>query len=149
MSEAALAFVATALALGGGVMWLTRSAIVTDARSPDRLVAELRLAQYSALLLVLAASIYIGFALAHDEVGAGFDIALATGFFLLAGVATTWEPRRALTLLAVAWAAHAAVDLAHAADVLPAATIPAWYPTACALYDVAVGALCYWPVLKR
>ncbi len=131
-------------------MWLSRTAADLEVTHPDRLVAELRLAQYASLLLVLASGVYVGLALAHHDVpGTGFDIALATGFFLLAGVATTWEPIRALTALAMAWAAHAAVDLAHVADVLPATIAPAWYPTACAIYDVGVAGLCYLPVVRR
>ena len=150
MSEATLAFGAAAIALGGGVIWLARAAIGTEVTNPDRLVAELRLAQYVALLLILEAGIYMGLALAHDEVpGTGFDIALATGVFLLASIATTWEPTRALTVLAIAWTAHAAFDLAHVIDLLPATIVPAWYPTACAMYDVAVAGFCYLPILRR
>ena len=150
VAEPTLAFIAAAIALGGGVVWLASTAIGTDVTNPDRLVAELRLAQYVALLLVLAAGVYMGLALGHDEVpGTGFDIAIATGFFLLAGIATTWEPTRALTALAMAWTAHAAVDLAHVIDILPATIVPVWYPTACAMYDVAVAGLCYLPMLRR
>lgn len=150
MTEATLAFGAAAIALGGGAVWLAYAAIGTKVTNPYRLVAELRLAQYVALLLVLTAGVYMGLALTHDEVpGTGFDIALATGFFLLAGIATTWEPTRALTVLAIAWATHAAFDLAHVVDLLPASIVPAWYPTACAMYDVAVAGLCYLPILRR
>jgi hypothetical protein len=119
-------------------------------RAPDRLILELRLAQFSALLLVLAAGIYIGLAVAHEETaGAGLDIAIAMGFFVAAGVITTWEPTQALTALAMAWAAHGLVDLAHITNLLPSTVVPSWYATGCAVYDVVVATICYLPVLRR
>ena len=111
---------------------------------------ELRLAQFAALLLVMVAGIYVGSAVAHAATaGVGVDIALAVGFFVVAALATTWEPRRALTALAAAWGAHALLDLAHLVDLLPSAIVPSWYPTVCAIYDVCVAGICYLPVLRR
>ncbi len=150
MTEALRALVVGAIALGGALAWLAVLATRTDAASPQRLIAELRLAQFSALLLTLAAAVYVGLAIANEQVaGAGLDIALAIGFFVVAGLVTTWEPVHALTALSIAWGAHGVVDLAHTADLLPAAIAPVWYPTACAIYDVAVAGLCYLPVLRR
>ena len=150
MTEAFRALVVAALALGGALAWLSVTAARADVTIPDRLVAELRLAQFSALLLTLAAAVYIGLAIAASDIpGAGLDVALTIGFFVLAALATTWEPVRALTALALAWSAHGLVDLAHTADLLPAAIAPAWYPTACAIYDVVIAGLCYLPVLRR
>ena len=150
MTEAMLAFVFSAVILGGGVVWLATVAVRAEATDPDRLVSELRLAQYAALLLAATATVYIGFALAHDEARAsGLVIALVTGFFLVAAVVATWEPGRALTALALAWGAHALLNLAHAADLLPAAIVPAWYPAAGAIYDICIAGLCYLPVLRR
>ena len=52
--------------------------------SPERLVAELRLAQIAALLLTLVAGAYLGLAAAQEgRTGVGLDIALAVGFFVL------------------------------------------------------------------
>ncbi len=60
-----------------------------DVSSPNRLVMELRLAQFASLLLVLAAGIYVGLAVAHESsAGVGVDIALAIGFFVVAALAT-------------------------------------------------------------
>lgn len=150
MTDATLAFAAAFLALGSVAVWLAIVATRADAADPNRLVAQLRLAQYAALLLALASAVYVGLALAQDgAAGAGFDVAIATGFFVLAATATTWEPGRALTALALAWCAHAIVDLGHAADLLPSAAIPEWYPTASAIYDVCMAGVCYLPVLRR
>ena len=150
MTEAFRALALGSAALGLALGWLAYGAVRREVTSPDRLVLELRLAQFSALLLVLAAGIYVGFAVADEATaGVGLDIALATGFFVVAALATLSEPTRALTVLAVAWGAHGLVDLAHAADMLPNSIAPPWYPTACAIYDVAVAGICYLPVLRR
>ena len=150
MTEALRALAFGSVALGLALGWLAFSAIRLAVTSPRRLVFELRLAQYSALLLVLAAGIYVGLAVAHEATaGVGVDIALAIGFFVVAALATTWEPARALTALAIAWGAHGVADLAHVADLLPIGIAPPWYPTACAIYDVGVAGICYLPILRR
>jgi hypothetical protein len=104
----------------------------------------------AALLLVLAAGAYIGFAVVREnEPGVGFDIALAVCFLLVAAITMVRDPRQALTILALAFAAHAVVDVAHRPGLLPEALAPRWYAIGCAVFDVYVGALCYLPVLKR
>lgn len=130
--------------------WLAVRTARIEPSSADRLVGELRLAQFAALFLVLIAGVYLGFAIASTEPsGTGWDVALAIGFLVLASIVTTWDPRPALTALALAYAAHAAIDLLHIADVLPAAVVPRWYTTACAIYDIAIAGLCYLPILRR
>ena len=92
----------------------------------------------------------VGFSLGHENVpGTGLVVAIAAGYFVLASLATTWEPVRALTALTVAWGTHAVVDLSHASGLLPAEIVPGWYPPVCATYDVLVAALCCLPVLRR
>ena len=141
------AFRATSLA-AAALAWLSISAARTDASSPARLVAELRLAQLAALLLVLVAGAYVGFAITHEtRVGTGLDISLTVGFFVIAAVATTQDPRVALT--ALAFGAHAVVDVLHRGGVLSDNLAPAWYVTWCAIYDVLIAGLCYLPVLRR
>jgi hypothetical protein len=118
--------------------------------SPDRLVAELRLAQIAALVLVATASAYLGFASTHEAVpGVGLDIALALGFGIVAAMTLVRDPRQALTLLALAFAAHAVLDVAHRPGVLPEAVAPRWYALGCAMFNVYVGAVTYWPILRR
>jgi len=150
VTESVSAFIFGTAALSLALASLSWNAARIEAPSPSRLVAELRLAQCASLMLTLAAGIYVGFAVSRPDIaGSGLVIALAIGFFVIAALATTWEPRHALTTLAVAWAAHGLVDLAHIVDVLPADIAPIWYPTACAIYDVCIAGLCYLPVLKR
>ena len=150
LTEALGALIVAAVALGLAVAWLAWTAVRLDTTVPDRLVAELRLSQVSALLLVLTAGVYVGAAITSETTpGVGLDIALATGFFMVSALATTWEPSRALTTLAVAWIAHGVLDLGHLTGALPSALVPPWFPPACAIYDVCMAGICYLPVLRR
>lgn len=137
------------LGLGVGFTWWAVRSSMIPPISPDRLVAELRLAQFAALLLSLTAGAYIGFAVAHEDViGVGLDVALAVGFLVVAASTLVRDPRQALTILALAFAAHAVLDVAHRPDGLPEIA-PRWYLMGCAVYDVYIGALCYLPILRR
>lgn len=139
------------LAIAAGFTWQAFRTATIPVQSPERLVAELRLAQFAALLLVLVAGPYIGMAVVFDsQLGVGFDVALAIGFFVVAAVTLVHEPRMALTVLAFAFAAHAVLDIAHRPGwPLPDGIAPRWYTLGCAMYDVYLGALCYLPILKR
>ncbi len=138
------------VALGAGITWQSVRTALIPVSSPERLVSELRLAQVAALLLVLSAGAYIGFAVANEaQTGVGFDIALAMGFLVLAAWTMVRDPRQALTLLALGFAAHAIVDVGHQPGWLPAGIAPRWYLIGCAVYDAYLGALCYLPILRR
>jgi hypothetical protein len=138
-------------ALGAGFTWFAIRTALIPASSPERLVAELRLGQVAALLLALSAGAYVGLAVVHEaQPGVGFDIALALGFFVVAAVTLVKDPRHALTMLALAFAAHAMLDIAHRPGwILPEGIAPRWYSLGCAVYDVYIGALCYVPILRR
>jgi hypothetical protein len=137
-------------ALAAGFTWQSVRTASVATSSPQRLVEELRLAQIAALLLTLTAGAYIGFAVVREnEPGVGLDIALAVCFLLVAAVTMLRDPRQALTIVALAFAAHAIVDVAHRPGLLPDALAPRWYAIGCAVYDVYIGALCYLPVLRR
>ena len=136
--------------LAAGFTWLAARTAALPPSTPQRLIDELRLAQFAALLLTLTAGAYIGLAVVREnEPGVGLDVALAVGFLVAAGVSMIKEPRQALTIVALAFAAHAVLDVAHRPGLLPEALAPRWYSIGCAVYDVYVGALCYLPVLRR
>jgi hypothetical protein len=136
--------------LGAGFTWLSVRASSIPTSSPQRLVEELRLAQMGALLLTLTAGAYIGFAVVREnEPGVGLDIALAIGFLVVAAYSIVRDPRQALTIVALAFAAHAVLDVAHRPGLLPDALAPRWYAVGCSVYDVWVAAVCYLPVLRR
>jgi hypothetical protein len=150
VSEALRTLLVACGGLAAGLTWLSWRAATTPSSSPDRLVEELRLAQMAALLLALTAGAYVGFAVVREhEPGVGLDIALAVGFVLVAAVAMVRDPRQALTMVALAFAAHAVVDVAHRPGLLPEALAPRWYAVGCAVYDVYIAAVCYLPVLRR
>ena len=150
MSEALRTVVIGFGAIGVGFTWLSLRTAAQPSSSPQRLIDELRLAQFAALLLTLTAGAYIGFAVVRDtEPGVGLDIALAIGFLIAAGTSMIKEPRQALTIVALAFAAHAVLDVAHRPGLLPDGLAPRWYSIGCAVYDVYIGALCYLPVLRR
>ncbi len=136
--------------LAAGFTWLAARTVAQPSSTPQRLIDELRLAQLAALLLTLTAGAYIGFAVAREaEPGVGLDVAISIGFLIAAGMSMVKEPRQALTIVALAFAAHAILDVAHRPGLLPVGLAPRWYAIGCAVYDVYIGALCYLPVLRR
>ena len=150
MSEALRTALIAFAALAAGFTWQSMRTAAVPASSPERLIAELRLAQMAALLLTLSAGAYIGFAVVREnEPGVGLDVALAVGFLLVAAVTMLRDPRQALTIVAIAFVAHAVLDIAHRPGLLPEGLAPRWYAVGCAVYDVFMGAVCYLPVLRR
>jgi hypothetical protein len=150
VSEALRTVVIAFGALALGFTWQAARTAAVPASSPHRLVAELRLAQMAALLLTLTAGAYIGFAVVREnQPGVGLDIALAVGFLLVAAATMVRDPRQALTIVAMAFAAHAIVDILHRPGILPDGLTPRWYAVGCAVYDVYIGVLCYLPILRR
>jgi len=139
------------LGLAAGFTWYALRTTLIPTSSPDRLVSELRLSQLAALLLAMTAGAYVGLAVAHESnlPGVGFDVALAVGFFVLAATTLVRDPRQALTILALGFAAHALVDVAHRPGWLADGIAPRWYLVSCAVYDLFIGALCYLPILRR
>ncbi len=115
-----------------------------DAAGPDRLVAQLRLAQWAALVLASIAGVSLGLTIAHDEGPFGsVEVALAVAFLIVAAIATLREPRSALHALAIGFVLHALFDIAHRPGGLPNVA-PQWYAVGCSIYDVCLGGLCYW-----
>ena len=151
MTEAVRTVAVAFLGLAVGFTWYALRTAFIPTASPDRLVAELRLSQLAALLLSMTAGAYVGLAVAHDGTlpGVGFDVALAVGFFVLAATTLVRDPRQALTILALGFAAHALFDVAHRPGWLADGIAPRWYLAGCAVYDLFIGALCYLPILRR
>lgn len=149
MTDALLAITVGTFALVAAFSWMTFRVCTTPTSSPDRLVGELRLAQMGALLITFGAAPYWGFAAANEHrAGTGLDVALALGFLIIAAAAMTREPRVALTMLALAFAAHVVLDVLHRPGALPD-IVPRWYILGCGIVDAYVGALCYLPILRR
>jgi hypothetical protein len=150
MPQIGFALLVTGAALVVGLGVLAARALRLPAQAPDRLVAELRLAQVAALVLALVAGASIGLVVNQgDRPGLTLEVALALAFFTVASIAPFRDPREALTILAAAFAAHAVADVLHRPGMLVDGIAPQWYSVGCALVDLGLGALCYLPVLRR
>ncbi len=105
------------------------------------------------MMLVLIASIYIGFAIADDPIiknfNGGLNMVLAVGFLLFAIIIINKTPRIALRYLAIGFIAHTIVDLLHGMTLLSLATMPNWYAYLCAIYDLGCAILCTFPIVFR
>jgi len=124
-------------------------AFAAPAMAPDRLVAELRLAQVAALVLALMAGVSVGLAIGHGmRPDLSVEVAVGGILFLVAAVAPFQDPRLALTIVALGFAAHAVTNV-HRPGLLPDDLATQWYFVGSACFDVVVGALCYLPLLKR
>ena len=149
-TETLRALFAAFLALGGALLWLAARAVATASGTPERLIADFRIVRLAALLLAVTAGMSIGLAAAHETIPSGaLDVTFAAGFVALAAVSVTRDPRQALMLLAGGFCAHALVDIAHRPGWLSPDVGPHWFFMTCAVYDVAVGAICYLPLLRR
>jgi hypothetical protein len=116
-----------------------------DAHDPARVVGELHFAHWAALVLAAVGAVPIGLAVAHESVLAGtLDVTIGVGVIVVAGVVLRREPREALLVAAVGFITHALVDVAHRPGWLAPELMPRWYAVGCAVFDVYIGALCYW-----
>jgi hypothetical protein len=149
-AEAARALLLVGIALIVSFGWMALRALRLATSSPDRLVAELRLAQFAAVLLALTAGASLGLAAANEaRPGVALEVTVALAFFAVATVAPLRDPREALTLLALAFGAHALVDISHRPGLLPDQIAPQWFIVGCAIHNLCAGVLCYLPVLRR
>lgn len=123
---------------------LTRGVLRAESASPARLVAQLRAAQWAAVILGAVGGISMGLAIAAEVVpSATLDVTIG-GLLVLAAVAVVQRaPRVALTIAATTFVAHALTDLAHRPGWLSPDVSPRWYVVGSAVYDVCVAALCY------
>jgi hypothetical protein len=115
-----------------------------DATQPERLVGELRVAQWAAMLLAATAGIPIGLSVALPTMPGGhLDATLAVGFMLVAGVVLLRDPREGLFLASIGFVLHALVDIAHRPGWLSPDLAPRWYIVGCASFNVYLAAMCY------
>jgi hypothetical protein len=116
----------------------------TDPSHPDRLVGELRLAQWAAVLLAGIGAIPIGAAIVHATLPfTGVDAAIGVIVVGIAGLVLQRPPREALLLATGGFLLHALVNLAHRPGWLAPDLAPRWWTVGCAIYDVLLAAICY------
>ena len=115
------------------------------ATSPERLIGQLRLAQWTALLYAATGGTWMGLAVAAQaNMLSNVDLTLGVLAVVIAAFVLQLEPRTALLTLAAAFVAHALVDIAHRPGWLSPAIAPRRFIVGCAVYDIYVAALCFW-----
>ena len=116
-----------------------------DPSGPERLIGELRLAQWAATVFAGISAISIGLALSNTSTPvAHVDAAIAVIFIGAAGAVLQRDPHDALFWLAIGFGIHALFDIAHRPGWLTPDIAPRWYMIGAATFDVYVAGLCYW-----
>jgi len=135
------AAVLSGLAIGAFVWRLIRS----DPSQPERLVGELRLAQFGSLLVAAMAGAWLGLAVsAASEPFVAVDLTLAIAYLAVAVIAMQREPRTALLLVSAALVVHALIDIAHRPGWLSSQVAPAWFVIGCAAYNIVLAVFFFW-----
>jgi len=117
----------------------------TESNSPERLIGELRLSQWVAILLAATGGVPMGLAIAGSAIAtAHLDLAIGVAFVGLAGLILQREPRQALLIATGGFLLHAIVDIAHRPGWLSPDLVPRWFIIGCASYDILIAAICYW-----
>jgi hypothetical protein len=116
-----------------------------EASGPARLVGELRLSQWAAILLAATGALPIGLAAAGAAGAMGnLAVTLGVGFVVAAGAALQCEPRTAIRLIVAAFVLHALSDIAHRPGWLSTEILPHPFAVASAVADTVTAAICYW-----
>jgi hypothetical protein len=116
-----------------------------DPTQAERLIGELRLSQWAAILLAGVSAVPVGLAVARvADLTSNLDAALGVVLIGLAGIVLQREPREGLLLVAVGFVVHALLDIAHRPGWLSTDLAPRWFTVGCATYNVALAAICYW-----
>jgi nicotinamide riboside transporter PnuC len=117
----------------------------TDPEETERLIGELRLAQWMAVLLAGIGGTSLGLAIAHAAVPlSNVDAFVSVIFLGLAGLVLQREAREGLLLAAGGFVLHALVDIAHRPGWLSTDLAPRWFTVGCAIYNVYLAAWCFW-----
>ena len=136
--------VAAGLSAGAVSLLAWRVARVEESH-PDRLVGELRVARWAAVLLAAVGAISIGLAVGEASPALGIaDAAIGMIFVGMAGIVLQRDPREGLLLSAAAFVVHALLCIGHRPGWLPVDLAPRWFIVGCAIYDVYIAGLCYW-----
>jgi hypothetical protein len=146
MTDTARVLLTAAVLSAGAMTILAWQVLRADVHAPGRLIGQLRLAQCAAMLLSATGAVPMGLAIAAspDVALAHVEIALGVIFVVLAGLVLLRDPRQGLLIAAAAFVGHALIDLAHRPGLLSPAIAPRWFFVSCAVYDVALAAICYW-----
>jgi hypothetical protein len=116
-----------------------------DSATPERLIAQMRLAQFAAILLAAVSGITCGLVVAA---GSGPFTTLDTCLYAilggLAAIIIRREPRPALLLAAAGLVAHGFITIAHRPGWIPTSPFSQWHAVGIAIYDLAIAMICVW-----
>lgn len=134
-----------ALLSGAAISMFAWRVTQLDPDEADRLIGELRLAQWMAVVLAGVSGIPIGIALSRLDVPlAHLDAALSVAFIGVAGFVLQRDPREGLLVASLGFIAHALVDIAHRPGWLPPDLSPRWFTAGCAVFNVYLAGWCFW-----
>lgn len=116
-----------------------------DPTSPQRVVGELRLSRWVAVLLSALGAVAIGVAAAIPDASLA-NVEASCGVLMvgLAGIVLQREPPEGLLIATVGCAMYAAWNLAHRPGWLPDNGDMHWFRASSAVYAVCLGAVSYW-----
>jgi len=135
--------VAAVLASSGFGVYVWRLLQIAPSE-PARLIGELRFAHWMALTLAAVGGAWIGLAAGRpSQILSGIDLTIAIGLVVTAAFTVQRDVRGALTILCLAFLAHAIVDALHRPDWMAADLAPRWFTLGCAAYNLFLSALCY------
>lgn len=143
MSDTARVLLTAAVLSAAAIATLAWRLVRLDADEAERLIGELRLMQWAAVLLAAVSAIPMGLAIAAQAPLAHLDIALGAIFVGLAGFLLQRDPREGLLVACAAFLTHALLDIAHRPGWLAADLAPRWYTIGCAIHNVLLAAICY------
>jgi len=133
------AVILSAVALGVFTWRLTRAA----SGSPERLVAQLHLSQWAALVLAVQGALSLGLAVSSESAPfAVSDALLGVLPILAAALVLRCEPVVALHVAAITLGLHAGLAFAHRPGLLAPDLAPAWFWLGQATYSLYTATLC-------
>ena len=149
MTETARALLVAATLTGLGLAVFVQRLLRVDPSEPARLIGELRFAHWMSATLAAVAGAWLGVAAARSaQSPSGVDLVIAVLLIVLAAWTLQRETRQALTVLCLAFLAHALLDIAHRPGWLAADLAPRWFTLGCAAFNLLLSALCF-PLIRR
>jgi len=149
VTETARGLLIAAALTGLGLAVFVQRLLRIDPAEPARLIGELRFAHWMSVTLAAVGGAWLGVAAARSAQGPiGVDLVIAVALVVLAAWTLQRETRQALTVLCLAFLAHAIFDIAHRPGGLAADLAPRWFTLGCAAFNLLLSALCF-PVIRR
>jgi hypothetical protein len=144
VTETARALLVAAVLASLGFAFFVQRLVRIDPAEPARLIGELRFAHWMSAVLAAVSGAWLGLAVARSgQLQSGVDLTIALALMVLAAWLLQRDTRQALTLLCLAFLAHAIIDIAHRPGGLAADLAPRWFTLGCAAFNLLLSALCY------